>query len=124
MTGIYCIENIINNKKYIGQSVNIEDRWRHHINELKRNEHDNKYLQRSYNKYGLDNFKFYILEQCNQKDLDDKEIYWITKLDTYKNGFNLTKGGSGIKNWTPSDEYKKKISKIVSGKNNPNYGHR
>lgn len=72
----------------------------------------------------MDNFKFYILEQCNQKDLDDKEIYWITKLDTYKNGFNLTKGGSGIKNWTPSDEYRKKISKMVSGKNNPNYGHR
>ena len=43
--GIYCIENINTNKKYIGQSVNINDRWSKHKNELRQNSHDNDYLQ-------------------------------------------------------------------------------
>ena len=124
ITGIYCIENIVNHKKYIGQSVNIKDRWKHHINSLKRNEHDNKYLQRSYQKYGENNFKFYLLEECSKEELDEKEKYWIKKLDTYQNGYNLTTGGSGIKTWIPTDEFKNKMSQIVSGKNNPNYGNK
>ena len=50
--GIYCIENTINNKKYIGQSVEIENRWSKHRSELNKNKHDNDYLQKSWNKYG------------------------------------------------------------------------
>ena len=48
-TGIYCIENLINNKKYIGQSVDIINRWRHHKNELNSKVHFNDYLQKSWN---------------------------------------------------------------------------
>ena len=61
ISGIYCIENKINNKKYIGQSQNIKTRWNSHIRKLDKNIHDNKYLQSSWNKYGKDNFKFYII---------------------------------------------------------------
>jgi len=93
--GIYCIENINTNKKYIGQSVNINDRWSKHKNELRQNSHDNDYLQKAWNKYGEDNFKFYILEECNKSELDNREVYYINLYQTldYKNGYNLKEGG-------------------------------
>ena len=61
-SGIYCIENISTNKKYIGQSVDIHTRWCHHRSELKNHTHFNDYLQKSWDKYGEDDFKFYVIE--------------------------------------------------------------
>ena len=60
--GIYCIENTINNKKYIGSSKNVFKRKNRHFGDLRNNIHPNKKLQASYNKYGVENFKFYVLE--------------------------------------------------------------
>jgi len=44
VSGIYCIENIITNQKYIGQSINIKYRWKKHVSALNSNTHDNSYL--------------------------------------------------------------------------------
>ena len=95
ISGIYCIENKINHKKYIGQSVNIYQRRNQHKNELLRNCHDNDYLQKSFNKYGLDNFEFYILEECTPENLDKREIYYINHYHTLDDnyGYNLKAGG-------------------------------
>ncbi len=95
ISGIYCIENIINHKKYIGQSVDIYNRWRNHKNELLHNCHDNDYLQKSFNKYGLDNFSFYIIEECFPQNLDEREIYYINYYHTLDDnyGYNLKAGG-------------------------------
>ena len=57
--GIYCIENIINHKKYIGQSQNVFRRMYNHKNLLRNNKHHNSYLQNSWNKYG-ENLSFFI----------------------------------------------------------------
>ena len=73
ISGIYCIENIITHKKYIGQSINIKDRWSKHKSELNHQTHDNDYLQKAWNKYGENNFKFYIIERCNFEDLNEKQ---------------------------------------------------
>lgn len=51
--GIYCIENIINGKKYIGQSINLKDRLYGHKTKLKHNKHKNRHLQFAVNKYGI-----------------------------------------------------------------------
>lgn len=94
-SGIYYIENLINNKKYIGQSNNIKDRWRRHISELNKNKHHNDYLQKSWNKYGENNFMFEIIEYCSIENLDDREQYWIDFYNTMDRdfGYNLKTGG-------------------------------
>lgn len=95
MSGIYCIENSITNKKYIGQSINIDDRWSKHKSELSHDMHDNEYLQNAWNKYGEGNFKFYVLECCNKAELDEKENYYINLHNTLNRnyGYNLKSGG-------------------------------
>ena len=50
-------------------------------------------------------------------------MYWIKEKDSFNNGYNETIGGDGVKGWIASDEFRQKISQIVSGENNPNYGH-
>ena len=114
-SGIYCIENLTNNKKYIGQSVNIFSRWYHHKNELNNNVHFNDYLQKSWNKYGEDNFRFYVLEFCNIDQLDTLEVYYIDLYETLNRdkGYNLTSGGSKHKKY--SDEVRMKISNALKG---------
>lgn len=99
ITGIYCITNNINNKKYIGQSVNIYYRWKQHKKTAyaKTGEKSDTYLYRAIRKYGIDNFSFEIIEECQQAELDEKEIYYIKLFDTYNNGYNETAGGSGTK---------------------------
>ena len=114
ISGIYCIENIINNKKYIGQSIHIKDRWTKHIAELNNGTHHNDYLQKAWNKYGEENFSFYILEECSINLLDEKEICYINKYDSMNRsyGYNLTSGGQLRKN-SISKETRDKISHAV-----------
>lgn len=93
--GIYCIENMSNNKKYIGLSRNIEQRWNEHRSKLRRGKHGNIYLQRAWNNCGEDSFKFYIIELCDSNILSEREEYYIEKYHTlsHESGYNLTKGG-------------------------------
>jgi len=91
MIGIYFIKNKINSKIYVGSSIRIEKRWIDHRATLKANTHANDYLQKSWNKYGSNNFEFGILEICSKDQIEEKEIYWITKLQTMNKskGYNL-----------------------------------
>ena len=92
MIGIYLITNKVNGKKYVGQSIDIERRWKSHIIASKKSE---LHIHRAIRKYGIDNFDFSILEECSVDKLDEREIYWISELDTYNNGYNMTIGGKG-----------------------------
>jgi group I intron endonuclease len=62
LSGIYRIKNIITGDCYVGSAVNIERRWKKHQWMLKANRHCNPKLQNSYNKYGVDAFKYEIFE--------------------------------------------------------------
>lgn len=113
-SGIYCIENTVNKKKYIGQSKHVKERWYKHKNELNNNMHYNDYLQNSWNKYGADNFSFYVLEYCPEDLLDEKEIYYIELYDTMcrDSGYNLKSGGQKTSN-SYSEETRKKLSDSI-----------
>lgn len=94
-SGIYCIQNIVNNKVYIGKSINIYKRIKNHIGSLNRNsrKHENEYLINSWNKYGRKNFKYFVLEylEINEKLLEERELYWINQYDALNplKGYNL-----------------------------------
>ena len=113
ITGIYCIEDITNNKRDIGQSVDIVDRWRRHISELNLGSHCNDYLQKSWNKYGQSNFEFTILEECNDTQLNDRERFYIEKYNTLDRdyGYNLKEGGQDYNHFT--DEIKMKMKEAI-----------
>ena len=84
MIGIYKITNKINGHSYIGQSVNITARWYHHktAGELA--------IGQAIQKYGVDNFIFEVIEECDPSMLDEREQFWILKLNTLRpNGYNI-----------------------------------
>lgn len=78
-SGVYQIRNICNNKIYIGSTMDLKSRCKSHFNSLNRGRHQNKYLQRAYNKYGKQNFIFEIIEFCNPEIRFDIEQYWINQ---------------------------------------------
>ena len=94
--GIYCICNTANNKKYIGQSVNVEERLRRHKYELLNNKHFNKHLQRAWNKHGEENFTFEQVLACDMEHLDMYERLYIIQLRTFDRrfGYNIEHGGN------------------------------
>ena len=92
MTGIYKITCLANNKSYIGQSVSIKRRWATHKRELASGIHHNEYLQRSYDKYGKDNFTYEILELCPKEKLNEREQFYVKIFDAFENGYNCDRG--------------------------------
>ena len=72
MVGIYKIVNKKNNKVYIGQSVNIKQRWALHKSELRNKYHENVYLQNAWNKYGKDNFIFEPITLVQKKRVSEE----------------------------------------------------
>lgn len=116
MTGIYCIENQANRKKYVGQAINIEKRWRQHRNKLVNGSHYNEHLQRAWNQYGESAFSFYVLEICDEQSLDARENYYIEALGSFENGYNMTLGGEGTRGCLHTEEYKKYMHDISVGK--------
>lgn len=94
--GIYCVENNINHKKYVGLSKDCLKRWNDHYSKSYHSSKDDdkrKPLYLAMRKYGRENFSFSILEECEEELLKEREIYWIDKLNTYATGYNATLGG-------------------------------
>ena len=95
---IYCYTNLINGKKYVGQTINPEKRYNQHKSSAF-NEKDKDYntpLHRAFRKYGYDNFNYEIILSTSSLDiLNELEIYFIDKYKTQvPNGYNILEGGN------------------------------
>ena len=121
--GVYYIRNIINEKMYIGSSVDIKRRISQHKSQLNHNRHYNPYLQNAWNKYGEDNFEFGILEEfCGDFDeLREIEADYIEYFQTCNRdtGYNMS---LDTECFIPDDDYRKKMSEKYRGENNPFFG--
>lgn len=96
MAYIYLITNEINQKGYVGKTTgSIQDRFKRHVIDSKKEKNKDIPLYRAFQKYGISNFHIKMLEECSSADSSAREIYWIGKLDTYKKGYNATLGGDG-----------------------------
>lgn len=113
--GVYKITNKVNNKIYIGSSVNVYTRWRNHIYELNNNKHSNNYLQNAWNKYGFNNFEFKIIEKCNKDNVRYREQYYINLFNCCDRdiGYNIM---PKVDMTELSEETKNKISISNKGK--------
>jgi hypothetical protein len=91
-SGIYGIFNKLNNKIYIGSSINIYKRINTHLRQLKNGNHINEYLLSSYNKYSIKSFYVIILEFCKVESLLERENYYMIKYNSYdrNKGYNQT----------------------------------
>ena len=107
MAYIYSITNLENQKIYVGKTTqpNPYDRWKQHLqlarNKDNLNETNSAHsmpIVRAISKYGADQFKFRVLEECLDDKVNERETYWIERLNSCgKNGYNITLGGEGIK---------------------------
>lgn len=119
--GVYKISNNKSNKYYIGYSCNIDKRWKRHKRELKNNTHCNLYLQRVFNKYGIDTFKFEIIHKCENKDeAKNIELEYLEDLSIRNELYNLhfnNSGGDLLSSHPNKEEIIKKISATMKLKN-------
>lgn len=126
--GIYCYENLLNGKKYVGQSKMLKIRIRDHERNFKESifwfSGENKPLWKSVRKYGRENFSLCILRYCSESELDELEIYYIKELNSHKSkhGYNISWGGnSSVRGLKFSSKTRKKMSDARLGEKNPFY---
>jgi group I intron endonuclease len=114
---LYKILNKNTGKAYIGQTINKpEIRFGYHTQRLKKGTHDNEYLQRSFNKHGIDSFMFYTIlktDDLESLNLYEEQFIKILRATDRNFGYNIRPGGLNTKH---SEETKKKISLAGMGR--------
>lgn len=113
---IYIIKNRINDKVYIGQTVNPTQRWAQYKSAAKQKPNA-QLITKAMNLYGFENFQMELLES-DIESYDEREIYWIEHYNSIApNGYNLTIGGqgtgSGVNAYTSSVSSKEVLSNII-----------
>jgi len=113
-SGIYEILNLVNGKRYIGQSVDIARRRKDHVKLLRRGSSCHLHLQAAWIKYGAEAFKFSALGYCPPKDLTFFEQAW---MDALKPEYNVAPAAGSTLGVKQSPEARAKRSQSMLGKN-------
>lgn len=112
---LYCITNLINNKVYIGQTIDVSKRWSDHRKAFN-NLNPTQIIHHAMIKYGIENFLFEVIASCNTQDnANELETLLVSQYDSHISagkGYNATLGGM---NSPKTDQWKKKISDILMG---------
>lgn len=116
-SGIYSIINIINNKMYIGSTINFSNRWSRHRYNLNNTNHSNSHLRSSWLKYGPENFIFSVIEYVEDiTQLELREQFWMDKFKPEYNKRLIAENNLGIKltdeqrqNRVKSGKYKNRV---------------
>ena len=136
MRYVYIIRCLVNDKVYVGQTLNLKHRINSHRCDLRKGRGLQK-LQADWNLYGEDNFVFEEIIQCEtKKQSNELEKLYIKRFDSINNGYNTNPGGIGQGNFNylngmygkcHTKQSKELMSKnrrgLTAGKNNPNYGN-
>ena len=112
-SGVYAIHNLKTGKRYIGSSSNLQGRFAVHKTTLKNGYHSNKFLQEDYIEFGLDAFKFIVLENCPKDKLFIIEQRYLDSYKRYNMNqylYNIATDASSPKGIKRSNETKKKMS--------------
>ena len=126
--GVYVIENLMNNKVYIGSStMRIIKRIEHHISMLRAGKHKNTYLQNAFNKYGETSFCASVIETTEKHNTLEREQYWIDREEK-ENLYNINPLASGTPNMSKETILKRSETmnkKYASGEIQSNFkkGH-
>lgn len=117
MTAIYKIRNLINGKFYVGSSVDVRVRFQTHRRNLRKGKHHCQPLQRAWDKYGEECFKFEVVEKvATPDDLFTAENRWLDEHHGKPYCYNLSKCADAfMRGMKFSDEHKAKISAAVTG---------
>lgn len=124
---IYQIANIVNQKIYIGSTLYPYKRRREHFRLLKNNKHENCYLQNEFNKYGIDNFEFFIVEYVCSNKLSTTEQTYLDLLcgnrkKCYNIASNVFKPMLGKKHTNRTKSLMSSKRKQYTGVKHPMYG--
>ena len=115
---VYCITNLVNGKKYVGQTGrSLAERWKEHCASSRQPSRTKQcpYLYAAMNAHGIENFEITEIDRAeNANHLDDLEELWITKLGTTdrNRGYNISFGGSS----RPNSDTRAKLSASLKGK--------
>jgi len=118
-SAIYQIVNTCNQKIYIGSALDYKQRWGQHKRSLRHNQHPNKHLQSAWNKYGEENFRFYVIEYVkNPNDLLKLEQMWIDASNCCNRdrGYNISPTAGNSLGLKCSEATKAKINNSLTGK--------
>lgn len=119
LSGIYRILNKINGNCYIGSSLNVEKRYKHHLSTLRHNSSRCSILQKAFNKYGEDNFEFQVILCCKPEYRLYYEQQLIRELNSQYNVFTNV-SDSPLRQFTFTEQSKLKMSIAHKGKNYQN----
>lgn len=110
--GIYCVLNVVDGKRYVGSSIHIMQRIAQHKADLRHhNKRESEILQKAWDIFGQENFKFEIIEFCDLATLEDREKFWIKFYNSNNSdfGYNMSLGGAGAGLGCKQTENSKKL---------------
>lgn len=131
MKTIYYVENLLNGKRYVGQTSNFKRRKQHHFNAPNRKPEDRRGQQPMYQdmrKYGVENFEMFIITTCEDDKANELEEFYIQEFDSFNDGYNLCRttyapSDPVVMDKIMTDDMKSKMSKRFKEMNKENWSN-